>query len=277
MKFSERIGKSQKKEIIQIEDIDIDLKNALWNAITICYWKTIIKNDWISHNQNSTITLLQKIWISFFKYKLDEMPPTFDSFNKHVKKFFFETEWYNIYDFIEFLPNTFSNDYSNINEQFIELTNHYLESEVSAYRFIGGTLTKISNEEEISSIEEAIMNSNDLTPVQKHLKRALELFSDRKSPDYRNSIKESISAVESYCSILVEDPNASLGQALKIIEQKSHIHPALKKAFSNLYGYTSEADGIRHALLDEENLKQEDAKFMLVSCSAFINYLISKK
>ncbi len=54
------------------------------------------------------------------------------------------------------------------------------------------------------------------------------------------------------------------------------MHPALNRAFSNLYGYTSGGDGIRHALLDEPNLDFEDAKFMIVSCSGFINYLISK-
>ncbi len=63
---------------------------------------------------------------------------------------------------------------------------------------------------------------------------------------------------------------------MKEIETKISLHPALKDAFSSLYGYTSDAEGIRHALLDEPNLSFEDAKFMLVSCSAFINYLISK-
>ncbi len=63
---------------------------------------------------------------------------------------------------------------------------------------------------------------------------------------------------------------------MRFIEKKVELHPALKKAFDSLYGYTSDADGIRHALLDEPNLDSEDAKFMLVSCSAFINYLISK-
>ncbi len=32
----------------------------------------------------------------------------------------------------------------------------------------------------------------------------------------------------------------------------------------------------RHALLDESDLDFEDAKFMLVSCSAFTNYLKGK-
>lgn len=55
------------------------------------------------------------------------------------------------------------------------------------------------------------------------------------------------------------------------------MHKALKNAFSNLYGYTSDTGGIRHAL-SEDNLEvtMEDAKFMLVSCSAFINYLKTK-
>ena len=52
----------------------------------------------------------------------------------------------------------------------------------------------------------------------------------------------------------------------------------LKEAFQRLYQYTSSAEGIRHAigLMEEPNLNYEDAKFMLVSCSAFINYLMSK-
>ena len=60
---------------------------------------------------------------------------------------------------------------------------------------------------------------------------------------------------------------------LRLIEKKGILHQALKKAFSALYGYTSDADGIRHALLDESTLTKADARFMLISCSAFVNYL----
>jgi hypothetical protein len=76
---------------------------------------------------------------------------------------------------------------------------------------------------------------------------------------------------------LTGNPKATLGQALKQIEKDNNIHPALKSSFSSLYGYTSDADGIRHALLEDDNLNQEDAKFMLVACSAFINYLKQKE
>jgi hypothetical protein len=43
-----------------------------------------------------------------------------------------------------------------------------------------------------------------------------------------------------------------------------------------LYGYTSDTHGIRHALKDDSQPNAEDAKFMLVSCSAFVNYLVEK-
>ncbi len=135
---------------------------------------------------------------------------------------------------------------------------------------------RITSEEEISEIEEALKKSGPLSNVHEHLKRALELLADRKSPDYRNSIKESISAVEALCKLITGDKSATLGKALEKMEGKIKLHPALKKAFISLYGYTSDADGIRHALLEESNLDFEDAKFMLIVCPAFINYLVEK-
>ncbi len=50
------------------------------------------------------------------------------------------------------------------------------------------------------------------------LKRALELFSDRGSPDYRNSIKESISAVESFVIFTTGKDKGTLGQLTKKLE-----------------------------------------------------------
>lgn len=151
-----------------------------------------------------------------------------------------------------------------------------METELSAYRFVDNIIVPITCEVEISEIEEALDASKPLKAVNTHLRRSLELLADKKTPDYRNSIKESISAIESICKIIANDKKATLKQAFKKIESKVKLHPALKKAFNNLYGYTSDAQGIRHALMDESKLDFEDAKFMLVSCSAFINYLITK-
>jgi hypothetical protein len=132
----------------------------------------------------------------------------------------------------------------------------------------------MTSKQEIDEIEKAL--KVPLRPVQEHLKCSLDRMADRKNPDYRNSMKEAISAVESICKIITKDDKAKFGQALKEIEELLKLHPVLTSAFDKLYGYTSDADGIRHALKDEPNIDIEDARFMLVSCSAFVNYLIGK-
>lgn len=104
----------------------------------------------------------------------------------------------------------------------------------------------------------------------------MSLLSDRSNPDYRNSIKESISAVESACQVITGSKSASLGDALKKLDKNIEIHSALKQAFLKLYGYTSNEDGIRHAIFDKSEISFSDAKYMLVSCSAFTNYIIGK-
>ncbi len=132
----------------------------------------------------------------------------------------------------------------------------------------------ITSDQEITAIEEALSVSQQFTP---HLERALELLADRKSPDYANSIKESISAVEATCKLITGHPKATLGAALGRLESKlGPLHSDLTDAFKKLYGYTSDTQGIRHALVGKRDLDIEDARFMLISCSAFINYLVAK-
>jgi hypothetical protein len=65
--------------------------------------------------------------------------------------------------------------------------NTILVRNVSAYRIVDGLITEVTSEAEIQAIQNALDNAE--TVVNTHLRRALELFSDRKNPDYRNSIK----------------------------------------------------------------------------------------
>jgi len=185
-----------------------------------------------------------------------------------------QVPWFKVYDFVEFVANNYPDERKNAS--FIESCNTVLEKEKSAYRFVGKQITQITSREEILEIEEAL--DSPFAQVNAHLENALKLFSNKTNPDHRNSIKESISAVEALCRIVTRDDKATLGKALDSIEREGKIklHGALKKAFDSLYGYTSSAEGIRHALLEEPTLDSEDAKFMLISCSAFVNYLVTK-
>ena len=77
---------------------------------------------------------------------------------------------------------------------------------------------------------------------------------------------------------MLNDPKPTLGKALKMLEEKGvPLHRSLNAGFEKLYGFTSDADGIRHAGLNTSNVDADLAKFMLVSCSAFVNYLRSKQ
>jgi len=258
--------------------MDDDLRNGLWNALIIHYWNRVkplshIIEYYLSSpsNRNAEI-LVDRLLIDYFKKPTDTLGDKWLPICSQLRDHFFRCPWNEVYDFIEFVADNYPDEYEN--SKFMTYCNSILERELSAYRFVGGRITQITSEEEIVEIEEALGKGPKTVNI--HLKTALAFLADRKSPDYRNSIKESISAVEAICRLITDDPKATLDQALKQIEQTVGLHPALKKAFSNLYGYTSDAEGIRHALLDQPNLDFEDAKFMLVSCSAFINYLITK-
>lgn len=67
---------------------------------------------------------------------------------------------------------------------------------------------------------------------------------------------------------------------MKKLEKNAITIPtALKSGIEKLYVYTNdEKTGIRHALMDETDTPEyEEAKFMLVACSAFINYIQGKR
>ncbi len=257
---------------MQVDSMDDGLRNGLWNALDLCYWERH-KGTALSIDDELRV-FLYRLWHNYFKVPIDTLRDLFSSNCQTIREYFFGCEWYEVYDFIEFVANAYPEE--RVNQEFTDFCNPLLERELSAYRFVGGRITQITAEEEIAEIEEAL--GVPLRPVQEHLRCSLDLLADRKNPDYRNSIKESILAVEACCQLITGNPKATLADALKEIGRKKKVdlHPALKGAFNSLYGYTSDAEGIRHALLDEPNLYFEDAKFMLVSCSAFINYLKAK-
>jgi len=280
--FSHRYGYKPVKDVIQIKSMDDELRIKLWNAFTLSYWDNI-KYRWTfestkygKNSEKCMVLLIKILWHYYYKQPLDALSDNWKSIYNEIRTSFFNCKCNEVYDFIEFIVKTHSDN--NINLKFMEFCNDILEQELSAYRFVGGKITQITSETEIAEIEEALEASDSWRPVDIHLKTALDLLLDRKSPDYRNSIKESISAVEAICRIITKNDKATLGACLKSMKKdnKIKIHPALSDAFNKLYGYTSGADGIRHALSDEPDLDFEDAKFMIVSCSGFINYLISK-
>jgi len=215
------------------------------------------------------------LWDEFYNLPTDTIPGRIrDLYNKVRDDFLNNWEWNEIFDFIEFTLEYFPDFYGM--EQFIAGCNMILERELSGYRIVGKRFIEDITEEQINEIEEILKSKKLGAPVKIHIQSAIDKLSDKVNRDYRNSIKESISAVENICRLITGNPKTTLGQALKVVENKIQIHSALRSAFEKLYGYTSDENEIRHSLMDEPDIYYEDAKFMLVSCSAFINYLLQK-
>lgn len=191
--------------------------------------------------------------------------------------------WYKKLDIIEFsLDYLYSisdqyEDYEGVVDYLVESLNSEFERLNFAYRIIGKQIVEVTAEEEIASIKKVLEENND--SIREHMTNALKLCSKRPVGDYRNSIKESISAVEVICR--KKTGERDLGKALSKLEKNGVIIPQmLKTAFNNLYAYTNDkVTGIRHALMDDEGTYtpgSDEALFMIVSCSAFINYLNKK-
>jgi hypothetical protein len=279
MRFSQRIGKVPAIKTIQIESLDIELRNGLWNAFTIYFLDQIEKYSRYSGETEFDI-FCKVLWLHFYKLPIDSISGHHYDSENYIRDRFFKFQWFEVYDFLEFIANLNAQHIRQFDpDRFKEFCNTILEKENSGYRFIDDNLAPITNSTEINEIEEAINKSGHFTALSGaniHLKNSLDKISDKINPDYRNSIKESISAVESVAKKISDNKNDTLSGALDKIKGKTKIHPALERGFKQIYGYTSDSDGIRHALTEVTNCDFEDAKFMLVSCSAFINYLITK-
>ena len=148
-----------------------------------------------------------------------------------------------------------------------------LRSENSFYQLFQGKFIPRLASEQRESLEAALKTSD---PVRIHLEAALRMLSDRQQPDYRNSVKESISAVEAACQHLTGLKSATLGDALKRLDGQRPLHGAFRESLLKLYGWTSDEGGIRHAIKDADEVERADAQFMLVACSAFVNYLMTR-
>jgi hypothetical protein len=158
-----------------------------------------------------------------------------------------------------------------------EYVYHALRESRAAYAlFEHDTIVPIASEAEHETLARAFADvaASEFHGARAHLRNAA---SELTAGNYGENIRESIHAVESVARVLEPSAN-TLPPALGKLEKSVRIHPALRTGFSNLYGFTSDEKGVRHALLDgpAARVDETDALYMLGSCAAFVSYLIYK-
>ncbi|WXF88899.1 hypothetical protein WDV92_08865 [Pseudomonas syringae pv. atrofaciens] len=276
--FSQRMGLKPIDRPLQIDGMDDKLRKALWNALTLSYWNSYEPpyhhNDALS---GSNFTRFSQLYAYHHDMAIDRLPLYWSEFLGNLRKYYFGCTWHEAYGFIEFValhgPEDF-NGSTKRRDSFIDFCNNILDHSNSVFRFVNGVIAPISSEVEIQEVERALHEGDKYSGVKGHLQAALGFLTGA-APNYRNSIKESISAVETLCRHLTNDPKATLGVALKNVDNKHKLEPTIKVAFEKLYGYTNDANGIRHSSMeDAPSITSADARYMLISCSAFVNFVI---
>lgn len=280
--FSERNNLSLQNQVLQTTDLDYRTRFKIYDRLrSIIHYFSNMDSNYESDEvlRRFYNSLLREVYLIEIDYDIDRYNDN-HFFEKYFKPTIYKDEYYKVFDLLEFACSaltTLVKEYINIKDNFIyEIFNKLFEEEKVGYRFLNEVIVPITSENELKSLEET--TNSKFSSINKHIIKAIQLFTDRAKPDFDNSIKESISAVEAVCKIITKNEKATLGDALNAIQKSDSPIPApLKNAFSAIYGYTSDGqNGIRHSGgLFEKDSSFEEAKFMLVSCSAFVNYMLS--
>ena len=286
--FSQRYGHQPLPEPMRLEHVTQKFKQLIWGVIEQEIQRQSKSRSSLSRNYKLFNNSMEKI---LFLYRYEVLEWLADDARKvhwdgkgnpdadksWVKNQISNGQYHEILSLIEFIlrqkicPTGLSN---NIKTAFDEASIAYFVGDVNGLPTVMPRFSRESGEatkRAIETIREAGMGG-----AITHLRDASEHI---RLKQYGDSIEDSIHTVESVaCQI---DPKASktLGPALTSLEKAGLLkHPALKEAFKNLYGYTSDERGIRHALLDQESadVGLDEALFMFGACASFSAYLVNK-
>ena len=266
--------------MLEEHDLPEELRNCIWNLLWILYFNDKSVGDFDGYNESFHV-LSMRLRNSYFKITIDDRPSNPKVERKYIRDRYFALRFPEFYDFLEFMTNDdvefthrkHGDGRGSRRDTFVKRCNQVLEQERARFRFILNLVTPITNDEEMAAVETAAVTDE----AGDHIRRAIELYRDRTNPDYRNSVKESISAVEATYCRMTGTSHKNIGDAIAAMKTEGVDLPGpLKSGFSKIYGWTSGKDGIRHALTEGARpVSEAEARLMLVMCSAYVNYLLS--
>lgn len=263
LKFSERLGYRQPRTLAQVESMDADLRTALWN---VTYQQYLI--SWDAFNYRYGETLMRVLWVSHFNRDLSKVPEGPARAADALKPVFEADQWFEVYDLVQAIVD--ADGSSGIAEYYDAM----MQTHLAGYRIINGDIVALTDPEEVKEVESALANTGPFPAARHHLRTALALYSQREEPDYANSIKESISAVESIAREITG--KSKLSAALdEVRRQHPQMHQGLLAGWKALYGFTSDEPAIRHGGATPPQVNQDLARYFLVTCSSFVNFLLS--
>ena len=274
--FSQRYGYEPLPVSMQLEELSDDLRRELWNVTRKLLLSLRGNNALFAARFEEGTLFIERVLGKSLKKPEDEISTSYESAKNDFKNLILQGSFNEVLDLVEVMVNERRYDKEFV-KRIIELFEthvvaYWLDKSKHPYQFFPR-----SNEAQGEATREAIKTIRDggMEGPETHLRQAAEHINAQR---FAESIKDSIHAVESVARRI--DPKSKpLAPVLNSLEKAGLIkHPALKKAFSKLYGYTSDEQGIRHALLDKNapDVDLDEAMFMFGACASFAAYLVNK-
>lgn len=275
--FSQRSGIEPLPEPMQLEELSTHLRREIWNLIRQLLLAMRKSGGGIYYFLQNDKRFIERVLGRFMSVPEDEISTIYDSVIANFKTVVIDGTFNRVLDLLEIIANdrrTGADFTGSVEEIFEEHAAPYV-LDTSHYKYF---FRPRSSKEQGIATKQAMetLQSENMEGAVVHLREAAEHIN---AGQYGDAITDSILAVESVARTI--DPKASqtLGPALNSLEQFGLLkHPALKKAFSVLYGYTNDAQGIRHALVDKgtRDVGVDEATFMYGACASFCAYLAGK-
>ena len=286
--FSQRYGYEPLPEPMRLGHLSNDLRRKVYDAI--CHFlKHMIPEH---YDLMKEISQTDKDWITCVLAKIQKIPETdiyvdYREVSNLFKPTILKGEFHQVLSCLEIIFNE-----SHIHGQYItpstkiislrkEITllfdqynaAYWLNISQPPYWFFPRT-----SKEEGEAVQQAIeiIHQGGMNGAVTHLRKAAKFIN---TGDHSDSIRESMNTVESIARTIDPASSKTLAPALKSLENKGLLkHTALKEAFIKLYGYTSDEQGIRHPLLDQNlaDVGLDEALFMFGACASFAAYLTRK-
>ena len=271
--FSQLHGYDELPEQLKLEAFPLEARRRIWNVLY----------SFLERSMDRTITgrlsvgnpwgvIIRDTYAVFYSLPLDDWTPDFRSVCGALRGKIETEPFHRVFDLIQFVlrhdrcPTPFV---ASMKRTFTDCRLAYaIDDEPPP------SILPIATEEEGKALVNALQTLRQAgqNASAAHLGKSGECMN---RGDWAGSVRESIHAVESTARQLDPEASKTLGPALKSLERNKPLHPTLKAAFGTLYGYTSEEEGIRHALLSQSDapVGQNEAVFMLSACAAFSSYL----
>ncbi len=271
--FSQAQGYEPLPQPLALGEISLEARLKIWERI---YLGTKSYDDSISSSWNS---ILEKLHGDYFKRPIDEYDPRRNSaLLEEIKSLILNesTPFNKVFDMIQMIMRYRWMTIGNFNRAMHDIFRQCRLAYTIDHKH-PVTILPAATEQEgralLSDMKQ--LRSAGLGGAAEHLRKAGEAINRE---EWADSIRESIHAVESVARQLDPDAARTLGPALKSLERRGRLHPALEEGFRKIYGYTSDEPGIRHALLDnmQANVEQDETIFMLGACASFASYLWRK-